>query len=109
MPSAATRRSTVIAADHSTFPLTMSLTSTGNIKTQLRTALGDKSPLYFSAFQLYLKALISRQEFEDQMRDCLDTPHLRASPDHSPKRDSRAHLDMLPHSAIAQLACDISL
>lgn len=91
VPNAATRRSIVIEVDHPTFPLTMSLTSTGNIKTQLRTALGDKSPLYFSAFQLYLKALISRQEFEDQMRDCLDTPHLRASSDHSSERDSRAH------------------
>ena len=57
----------------------MSLTSTGNIKTQLTATLGDKSPLYFSAFQQYLKASISRQEFDDRMRDCLDTPHLRAS------------------------------
>ena len=106
---AATRRSIVIGPDHSTFPLTMSLTSTGNIKAQLRTALGDKSPLYFSAFQLYLKALISRQEFEDQMRDCLDTPHLRAPSHHSSKRDSRAHFDMFSYSAVAQLTCDFSL
>ncbi|KAF9790688.1 transcriptional regulator of RNA polII, SAGA, subunit-domain-containing protein [Thelephora terrestris] len=54
----------------------MSLASTGNIKTQLTIALGDKGAIYFSAFQQYLKAAISRQEFEDQMRDCLDTPHL---------------------------------
>ena len=57
----------------------MSLTSTSNIKSQLTTALGDKGALYFSIFQLYLKASISRQEFEDQVRECLDTPHLRAS------------------------------
>ena len=56
----------------------MSLTSTGNIKAQLTAVLGEKSPLYFGAFQQYLKASISRQEFEDQMQDCLDTPHLRA-------------------------------
>jgi len=56
----------------------MSLTSTSNIKSQLTIALGDKGALYFSIFQLYLKALISRQEFEDQVRECLDTPHLRA-------------------------------
>ena len=75
------------------FPLTMSLTSTGNIKTQLTIALGDKGALYFSAFQQYLKASISRQEFEDQMRDCLDTPHLCAFSFCASKRDPRAHLD----------------
>lgn len=60
----------------------MSLTSTSNIKSQLTTALGDKGALYFNIFQHYLKASISRQEFEDQVRECLDTPHLRASTIH---------------------------
>lgn len=95
--------------DHSIFPLTMSLTSTGNIKSQLTIALGDKGPIYFSSFQLYLKALISRQEFEDQMRDCLDTPHLRAFSLSLSERDSRAHPNTLPYSTIAQLTCNISL
>jgi len=88
---------------------TMSLTSTGNIKSQLTAALGDKGPPYFSTFQLYLKASISRQEFEDQVRECLDTPHLRASSCCSSKRDSRAHLDALLHSTTTQLARDISV
>jgi len=69
----------VIVSITPSFPATMSLTSTGNIKSQLTAALGDKGPPYFSTFQLYLKASISRQEFEDQVRECLDTPHLRAS------------------------------
>ena len=79
--------------DHPSFPpsSTMSLTSTGNIKSQLTAALGDKGPPYFSTFQLYLKASISRQEFEDQVRECLDTPHLCASCCPS-ERDPRAHL-----------------
>jgi len=85
----------------------MSLTSTGNIKTQLTAALGDKSPLYFNAFQQYLKALISRQEFEEQTKDCLDTPHLRASS--ASERESRAHPDTLLNSTIAQFTRDISL
>lgn len=86
----------------------MSLTSTGNIKTQLTAALGDKSPLYFTAFQQYLKASISRQEFEDQTKDCLDTPHLRASSSTS-ERDSHAHPDTLSNSTIAQFTRDISV
>lgn len=94
-------------ADHSTFPSTMSLTSTSNIKSQLTTALGDKGALYFSIFQHYLKASISRQEFEDQVRECLDTPHLRASFHRSSKRDSCAHIGTLLYSATAQLTCDI--
>ena len=87
----------------------MSLTSTGNIKTQLTAALGDKGPIYFGAFQQYLKASISRQEFEDRMRDCLDTPHLRAFSHCPSERNSRTHLDTLAYSAITQFTRDISL
>lgn len=90
-------------------PTTMSLTSTSNIKSQLTTALGDKAPPYFSTFQLYLKASISRQEFEDQVRESLDTPHLRASSRYLSERDSRIHLNSPLYSAIAQLTCDISV
>ena len=87
----------------------MSLTSTSNIKTQLTAALGDKGPLYFGAFQLYLKASISRQEFEDQMRDCLDTPHLRASLLSCIRTRLACSLQRVLYSAIAQLTSDIPL
>ena len=80
----------------------MSLTSTGNIKTQLVAALGEKSTLYFNAFQRYLGASISRQEFEDEMRDCLGTPHLRAFPlQRVRERGLRAHINKSLLSAIA--------
>ena len=99
----------VIVSITPSFPSTMSLTSTGNIKSQLTAALGDKGPPYFSTFQLYLKASISRQEFEDQVRECLDTPHLRASSRYLSERDSRAHPDALLYSTITQFARDISV
>lgn len=51
----------------------MSLSSTGNIKNQLTVALGTKGPPYFKILQLYLSAQISRTEFDEQARDCLDS------------------------------------
>jgi len=61
-----------------------------HIKSQLTTALDDKGPPYSTILQLYLKALVSRYEFEDQIRECLDgTPHLRTS---SLTRPSTVHL-----------------
>jgi len=51
----------------------MSLSSTGNIKNQLTATLGIKGPLYFKTLQHYLRGLISRLEFDEQVRECLDT------------------------------------
>lgn len=51
----------------------MSLSSTGNIKHQLTVALGFKGPHYFTTLQLYLRGQISRTEFDEQVRECLDT------------------------------------
>ncbi|KZP16626.1 hypothetical protein FIBSPDRAFT_748463 [Athelia psychrophila] len=54
----------------------MSLSSTSTIKTQLRTALGSKAPRYFHVFQQFVAGRISRTEFDDAIRQCLDAPSL---------------------------------
>jgi hypothetical protein len=86
----------------------MSLTSTGNIKTQLVAALGEKSTLYFGAFQRYLGASISRQEFEDQMRDCLDTGHLRAPSCNASERDVLTPCTVQLHNSLVISLFDIT-
>lgn len=54
----------------------MSLSSTSTIKTQLRTALGPKAPSYFDTLQQFVSGRISRTEFDDTIRQCLDAPTL---------------------------------
>ncbi|KZT27821.1 hypothetical protein NEOLEDRAFT_63760 [Neolentinus lepideus HHB14362 ss-1] len=51
----------------------MSLSSTSTIKNQLTASLGQRNPLYWDTFQSYMKGEISRIEFDEQVRKCLDS------------------------------------
>ena len=57
----------------------MSLSSTSTIKGQLNVALGPKATTYFNALSQFVSARISRQEFEDSVRQALDAPNLGTS------------------------------
>ncbi|CCM02442.1 uncharacterized protein FIBRA_04541 [Fibroporia radiculosa] len=54
----------------------MSLPSTSITRHQLVTALGSKAPTYWEILKEYLAARISRTEFDEQIKDLLDTTHL---------------------------------
>ncbi|TFK71604.1 hypothetical protein BDN72DRAFT_837328 [Pluteus cervinus] len=54
----------------------MSLSSTGNIKVQLTTNLGQRAPTYFEALKLFVAGQTSRAEFEETVRQLLDVPSL---------------------------------
>jgi len=54
----------------------MSLSSTGNIKSQLGTHLGPKAPQYFATLKLFVTGKSSRSEFEDSIKSLLDAPNL---------------------------------
>ncbi|KAF9820596.1 hypothetical protein IEO21_01299 [Rhodonia placenta] len=55
----------------------MSLPSTTTSRHQLISALGPKAPSYWTALKEYLCARISRVEFDEQVKELLDTTHLR--------------------------------
>ena len=57
----------------------MSLSSTSTIQGQLNVALGPKAPEYFNALSQFVSARISRQEFEESVRQALDAPNLGMS------------------------------
>ncbi len=54
----------------------MSLESTTTVKSKLASALGPKAPRYWSLLQSFLSATISRTEFDEQIRECVDTSPL---------------------------------
>ncbi|KAI9464175.1 transcriptional regulator of RNA polII, SAGA, subunit-domain-containing protein [Boletus coccyginus] len=54
----------------------MSLSSTSTIKGQLNVALGPRASGYFNTLSQFVSARISRQEFEDSVRQALDAPNL---------------------------------
>lgn len=55
----------------------MSLSSTPTIKAQLETGLGPaKSSTYFETLGQFVSGQISRSEFDEQVRQTLDSPHL---------------------------------
>ncbi|KAI0272478.1 transcriptional regulator of RNA polII, SAGA, subunit-domain-containing protein [Gloeopeniophorella convolvens] len=54
----------------------MSLESTTTIKAKLAAGLGAKAPKYWSLLQAFLAATISRTEFDEQIRECVDTSPL---------------------------------
>ncbi|KAH9975930.1 transcriptional regulator of RNA polII, SAGA, subunit-domain-containing protein [Lactifluus volemus] len=54
----------------------MSLESTTTIKAKLAAGLGPKAPRYWSLLRSFLAATISRTEFDEQIRDCVDTSPL---------------------------------
>ncbi|KAI0285854.1 transcriptional regulator of RNA polII, SAGA, subunit-domain-containing protein [Russula aff. rugulosa BPL654] len=54
----------------------MSLESTTTVKSKLALALGLKAPQYWSLLQSFLSATISRTEFDEQIRECVDTSPL---------------------------------
>ncbi|KAH9072111.1 transcriptional regulator of RNA polII, SAGA, subunit-domain-containing protein [Lactarius deliciosus] len=54
----------------------MSLESTTTIKAKLAAGLGPKAPRYWSLLQSFLAATISRTEFDEQIRECVDTSPL---------------------------------
>ena len=54
----------------------MSLESTTTIKAKLATGLGPKATRYYSTLQSFLAATISRTEFDEHIRECLDTSQL---------------------------------
>jgi hypothetical protein len=54
----------------------MSLSSTSTIKAQLATNLGLKSNSYFDTLLRFITGQISRTEFDETVRQALDTPHL---------------------------------
>ncbi|KAL7280759.1 hypothetical protein ACG7TL_005703 [Trametes sanguinea] len=49
---------------------------TNTIKHQLTNALGPKAPLYFNVLKEYLSGHISRTEYDDQVKQYLDSIHL---------------------------------
>lgn len=51
----------------------MSLSSTPTIKRQLTDALGSRNPQYWDTFRSYMKGEISRIEFDELVRKCLDS------------------------------------
>lgn len=57
----------------------MSLLSTSVIKAQMNSALGDKSPKYWKTLRQYLCGRVSRTEFDEQVKECLDTTLLCTS------------------------------
>lgn len=63
----------------------MSLSSTSTIKNQLKIALGPRAPGYFDVFQQFVAGRISRTEFDDTIRQCLDAPNLGMQFNHEPK------------------------
>ncbi|PFH51884.1 hypothetical protein AMATHDRAFT_74582 [Amanita thiersii Skay4041] len=54
----------------------MSLSSTSTIKGQLTMNLGPKAPQYFSTLKAFVSGKISRQEFDDRVRQVLDSTSL---------------------------------
>jgi hypothetical protein len=58
----------------------MSLESTTTVKSKLALALGPKAPGYWSLLQSFLSAAISRTEFDEQIRECVDTSALGTTP-----------------------------
>ena len=54
----------------------MSLESTSTIKSKLALGLGPKAPRYWTLLKDFLRANISRTEFDEQVRECVDTPSL---------------------------------
>jgi len=54
----------------------MSLESTTTVKSKLELALGPKAPRYRSLLQSFLSAKISRTEFDEEIRGCVDTSPL---------------------------------
>jgi hypothetical protein len=71
----------------------MSLESTTTIKAKLALGLGPKAPRYWSLLNSFLSAAISRTEFDEQIRECVDTsplgtplsfPFVLQSPNHHP-------------------------
>jgi hypothetical protein len=51
-------------------------TSTSALKAQLSAALGSREQRYWETFHLFLHGQLSRIEFEETVRDCLETPQL---------------------------------
>jgi hypothetical protein len=54
----------------------MSLESTAVIKNKIDNGLGEKAPIYWRLLKLFLTAKISRDEFDTQVRECIDTSSL---------------------------------
>jgi hypothetical protein len=60
----------------------MSLSSTSGtsaLKAQLSEALGANEQRYWETFHFFLHGQLSRVEFEDTVRECLDSPQLSES------------------------------
>ena len=57
----------------------MSLSSTSTIKGQLAAALGAKATAYFDTLSQFVSGRISRSEFEEAVRQSLDSPNLGKS------------------------------
>jgi hypothetical protein len=60
----------------------MSLSSTSGtsaLKAQLSEALGANEQRYWEIFHFFLHGQLSRVEFEDTVRECLDSPQLSES------------------------------
>jgi hypothetical protein len=55
---------------------TMSLLPTTTVKAQLSAALGEREQQYWETFRLFLCGQLSRVEFEDEVRESLNTPQL---------------------------------
>ncbi|KAA1468816.1 hypothetical protein DENSPDRAFT_543389 [Dentipellis sp. KUC8613] len=95
----------------------MSLESTSTIKSKLAAGLGPKAPRYWSLLKAFLSAAISRTEFDEQIRECVDTPQLvqmhnaliisifdpsahlavRSAPQDAPKGPPRKRRRLLPY------------
>lgn len=56
----------------------MSIESTSTIKSKLAAGLGLKADKYYATLQAFLSAQISRAEYDEQIRQCVDTIQLGA-------------------------------
>lgn len=54
----------------------MSLSSTPTIKAQLSSSLGPKAQAYFETLQNFVAGRVSKSEFNDSIRQSLDTAQL---------------------------------
>jgi hypothetical protein len=88
----------------------MSLSSTSSLKAQLSAALGPNEARYWETFHSFLYGQLSRVEFEEIVRECLDSPQLSEShmPRLSPQRNWLNHVSVQLHNTLVISCFDTS-
>ena len=82
---------------------TMSLESTSTLKSKISLGLGEHAPKYWTALREFLTAKISRTEFEDEVRQYLDTIALGKPPYAACQICSSMHTVQLHNNLIISL------